>query len=64
MSSIAAKVKVDIVREMVVELGGPKLIYSGSKNCSSVACFWKIALLWNDDVIQGPEIFTQRNKTS
>ena len=27
MSSIAAKVKVDIERAMVVELGGPKLIY-------------------------------------
>ena len=27
MSSIAAKVKVDIVRAMVVELGGRKLIY-------------------------------------
>ena len=27
MPSIAAKVKVDIVRAMVVELGGPKLIY-------------------------------------
>ena len=34
------------------------------KTAQVFACFWKIALLWDDDVIQGPEIFTQKITTS
>ena len=34
------------------------------KTAQVFPCFWKIAMLWNDDVIQGPENFTQENTTS
>ena len=41
------------------------LAYTVAQKTAQVfACFWKIALLWDDDVIQGPEIFTQKSTTS
>ena len=55
----------DVVRSAFKHLlSNPISCTVAQKTAQVFACFQKIALLWDDDVIQGPEIFTQENTTS